>query len=149
MEGFASDNEWRRAYDEINAFEKMLTDDGTRVIKFFLHITPEEQLERFKARLHEPTKRWKLTYEDFRNRDKWDGYVKAAEDMFERTSTANAPWHVIGANSKKAARLQIMSILAEKLGEGVDIGAHPVSDDMLREAVKHFELPEDLKLPET
>jgi polyphosphate kinase 2 (PPK2 family) len=87
VEAFASTTEWHRAYDEINDFERMLLADGARLIKLFLHITPEEQLRRFRARLTDPLKRWKLSYEDFRNRGHWQDYQDAIEDMVEKTST--------------------------------------------------------------
>ena len=91
VEGFASDAEWNRAYDEINHFERLLVADGMRVVKLFLQITPEEQLRRFRARLNDPLKRWKLSYEDFRNRGHWREYQDAIEDMVEKTSTRRRP----------------------------------------------------------
>ncbi len=87
IEGFASDDEWRRAYREINEFERMLIDSGVRLVKVFLHITADEQLKRFRSRLTDPVKRWKLSYEDFRNRARWSDYETAIEDMMEKTST--------------------------------------------------------------
>ena len=100
VEGYASQAEWQRAYDEINDFERMLLADGMRLVKLFLHITPEEQLRRFRHRLTDPLKRWKLSYEDFRNRGRWQDYEKAIEDMVEKTSTRRAPWHLVPANNK-------------------------------------------------
>ena len=84
VEGFASEPEWMRAYEEINAFEKMLADSGTHLAKQFLVVDPEEQLERFAKRLKDPMKRWKLSADDFRNRDKWDAYRRATEEMLEK-----------------------------------------------------------------
>ena len=84
VEGFATKEEWMRAYDEINDFEKLLTDDHYIMGKFFYHISKEEQLKRFKDREKNPLKRWKITDEDWRNREKWDEYVEAMEDMFEK-----------------------------------------------------------------
>ncbi|WP_207484074.1 polyphosphate kinase 2 family protein [Arenibaculum pallidiluteum] len=126
VEGFAKPAEWKRAYDEINEFERLLIDDGARIVKLFLHITPEEQLERFRERLTNPYKRWKLTEEDLRNRAKWDDYVQAAEDMFDRTATTIAPWHAIPADSKWHARVRCLEIVTEALSEGVTIMPPPV-----------------------
>jgi len=97
--------EWQRAYNEINEFEQMLLEDSTRLAKIFLHITPEEQMRRFRARLTDPLKRWKLSYEDFRNRARWKDYEVAIEDMFERTSTDRASWYLVPANNKPFSRL--------------------------------------------
>lgn len=108
IEGFATTEEWERAYEEINQFEKLLTDDRYIIIKFWIHISSEEQLERFKARQTDPYKHWKLTEEDWRNREKWPAYVKAADDMFEKTNTKNAPWVLIEGNDKKYARIQVL-----------------------------------------
>jgi polyphosphate kinase 2 (PPK2 family) len=119
VEGFASETEWHRAYDEINRFEQMLLADGARLVKIFLHITPEEQLRRFRARLTDPLKRWKLSYEDFRNRGRWDEYEAAIEDMVERTSTHRSRWHVIPANNKPYGRLAALRIIADRLSKGV------------------------------
>jgi polyphosphate kinase 2 (PPK2 family) len=105
VEGFATEAEWRRAYREINEFERVLTDSGVRVIKLFLHITADEQVRRFRDRLINPLKRWKLSYEDFRNRAHRSGYVVAIEDMLEETSTKFAPWYLIPANDKHLHRL--------------------------------------------
>src|SRR6516225_2457531 len=100
VEGLASNQEWRRAYREINEFERMLIDSGIRLVKLFLHITPDEQIRRFRGRLADPLKRWKLSYEDFRNRARWSDYEAAIEDMMEKTATKGAPWHLIPANNK-------------------------------------------------
>ena len=91
VEGFAAAAEWRRAYEEINEFERMLLDDGVKLVKLFMHITPDEQMRRFRNRLTNPLKRWKLSYEDFRNRGRWKDYETAIEDMMEKTSTRRAP----------------------------------------------------------
>ena len=91
VEGFAAPAEWRRAYEEINEFERMLIADGVRLVKLFLHITPDEQMRRFRNRLANPLKRWKLSYEDFRNRGRWKDYETAIEDMMEKTSAAARP----------------------------------------------------------
>jgi len=115
VEGFASEAEWKRAYREINEFENVLTDDGTLILKFYLHIDKDEQLVRFNRRQADPYKHWKITEEDWRNRRNWDQHNKAAEEMFERTSTAAAPWYVIPANYKWYARLRMVKIVTEQV----------------------------------
>jgi PPK2 family polyphosphate:nucleotide phosphotransferase len=126
VEGYASPAVWKRAYQEINEFERMLIDDGARIVKLFFHITPEEQLERFRERLTNPYKRWKITEEDLRNRTRWDDYVHAAEDMFDRTSTTHAPWHAVPANSKWYARVRSLEIVNEALSRDVAITPPPI-----------------------
>lgn len=115
VEGFATDREWKRAYQEINDFERLLSDDGVIFIKFYLHISKDEQLYRFKRREADPYKHWKITDEDWRNRKKWDDHNNAAEDMFEKTSTDIAPWHVVPANFKWFARVRVVRIIADVL----------------------------------
>ncbi|MEI6557946.1 MAG: polyphosphate kinase [Rhodospirillaceae bacterium] len=115
VEGFALEEEWRRAYAEINAFEQQLTEHGIVVVKYWLHITPEEQLQRFRLRESIAYKRWKLTQEDWRNRDKWDAYESAVNDMIERTSTGAAPWTLVPANDKRHARLMVLETLCHRL----------------------------------
>ena len=114
VEGFATEPEWQRAYDEINDFEKLLSDDGTIVLKFWLHISPEEQLYRFERRLQDPTKRWKMNEEDWRNRAKWDHYITAIEDMLARTNTPYAPWTVVEGNDKHWARIRVIEAAIER-----------------------------------
>jgi len=118
--------EWKRAYREINEFERALVSDGIRLVKIFLHITPDEQTRRFKDRLTNPRKRWKLSYEDFRNRDRWKDYEVAIEDMMGQTSTKRARWYLVPANNKPYARLAAFSILADRLGEGVPPEPRPL-----------------------
>lgn len=108
VEGLARPAEWRRAYEEINAFERMLTDDGVRLAKFFLHIDRKTQLRRFKARQEDPFKQYKLGPEDWRNRSKWKRYEKAIQEMLDRTHRPDAPWHVVAANDKRHARLEVL-----------------------------------------
>jgi PPK2 family polyphosphate:nucleotide phosphotransferase len=108
VEGFATEAQWRRAYRELNEFERLLADDGTVILKFYFHITKEEQLARFKRREADPSKSWKISDEDWRNRRRWDEHNLAAEEMFERTSTPAAPWHLIAGNYKWHARLQML-----------------------------------------
>ncbi len=134
IEGFASDDEWRRAYREINEFERMLIDSGVRLVKVFLHITADEQLKRFRSRLTDPVKRWKLSSEDFRNRARWSDYETAIEDMMEKTSTKHAPWHLVPANNKPFGRVAVFRILKERLGEGVSLEPRPIDPALLKEA---------------
>ncbi len=115
VEGYAKDAEWKRAYDEINAFEKMLTDDGVRLVKFFLHIDRKTQLERFEARETDPLKQYKLSREDWRNRKRWRDYEDAIQDMLDRTHRPDAPWIVVPANDKKHARLVVLETCARVL----------------------------------
>ena len=115
VEEFASDKEWKRAYEEINQFEKLLVDDGAIVVKLYLHISKEEQLLRFKRREADPYKHWKITDEDWRNRRKWDEHNIAAQDMFEKTSTSIAPWGIIPANYKWHARVSVARSVIEAL----------------------------------
>ncbi|AMA63071.1 MAG: polyphosphate kinase 2 family protein [Kurthia gibsonii] len=108
IEGFATDAEWTRAYHEINEFERVLTDDHYIILKFWLQITDEEQLNRFNARENDPYKSWKLTDEDWRNRKKWPQYVQAANDMFAKTDHPNAPWILVAGNDKEYARIKVL-----------------------------------------
>jgi polyphosphate kinase 2 (PPK2 family) len=135
VESLALENEWRRAYEEINAFEKMLTDDGVRVVKLFLHITPEEQLRRFQARLSVPYKRWKLTLEDLRNRGRWGDYEVAVGDMLKRTHTPWAPWHVVPTNYKWYGRVNALKIITKTLKRGINLEA-PKTDPKIVAAIK-------------
>lgn len=111
VEGFAKSDEWKRAYREINEFERQLQDAGILMAKFWLHISPEEQLRRFEARKGTPHKTWKLTDEDWRNREKWDDYRKAVEEMLIRTSTLRAPWTIVESNDKCHARVKTLKTL--------------------------------------
>lgn len=115
VEGFATKSEWKRAYQEINQFEQWLTDDGYIMIKFWLHISKDEQLERFHDRIENPFKHWKITDEDWRNREKWDEYQLAAEEMFKKTNTEYAPWHLIEANYKWYARVKVLKMITETI----------------------------------
>src|SRR6266536_5210947 len=119
VEAYASPTEWQRAYDEINDFERILLADGMRLVKLFMHITPEEQMRRFRNRLTDPLKRWKLSYEDFRNRLRWQDYEKAIEDMVEKTSTKRVPWHLVAANNKPFGRLAALRVIVDRLSKGV------------------------------
>jgi len=115
VEKFCTEAEWKRAYREINEFERQLADDGTIILKFYLQITKEEQLDRFKRREADPYKHWKISEEDWRNRRHWDQHNEAAEEMFERTSTDHAPWIVVPANFKWYARVKVVKAVADRV----------------------------------
>jgi len=119
VEGFAREKEWRRAYAEINDFERRLCNHGIVVSKFWLHISPEEQARRFAEREQTPYKRWKLTEEDWRNRSRWGEYEQAVHDMVERTSTRGAPWHLVAADDKYNARATILETVVAQLAEAL------------------------------
>jgi polyphosphate kinase 2 (PPK2 family) len=140
VEGFAKPREWKRGYAEINEFERVLIEDGTRIVKIFLHITPAEQSRRFKERLTNPLKRWKLSYEDFRNRERWAEYERAIEDMIAETSHKRAPWHLIPANHKQFARLAALSIMARRLGKGVSLKPRPLDPAVAEQADRLFDM---------
>ena len=120
IEGFCSEDDWQRAYGEINEFEKELTDWGTVVLKFWIHIDPKTQLERFEARQNTPEKQWKITDEDWRNREKWPQYEKAVEDLLQKTSTSYAPWYIIESVDKKYARIRTLQIVTDALEKAVE-----------------------------
>jgi polyphosphate:AMP phosphotransferase len=115
VEGFASEAEWKRAFAEINEFEEQLTDHGILLLKYWVHVTKDEQLERFEARKQIPHKRWKLTEEDWRNREKWDDYEWAVNDIVEHTSTHSAPWVLVEGNDKRFSRIKVISTFCDRL----------------------------------
>lgn len=119
IEGFAKEHEWERAFDEIVEFEKELTSHGIALCKFWLHITKDEQLERFEDRGNTPHKAWKLTDEDWRNRDRWDQYVAAVNELVDRTSTQDAPWTLVEGNDKNYARVKIIQTVCETLERAI------------------------------
>jgi polyphosphate kinase 2 (PPK2 family) len=120
IEGLASPEEWERAYDEINGFERGLAAEGLVLVKFWLHVSSEEQLERFKKRESDPLKSWKLTDEDWRNREKRDLYCEAVEDMVAKTSVEpHARWHLIPADSKHYARVAVIDTVIAEIEEGM------------------------------
>jgi polyphosphate kinase 2 (PPK2 family) len=140
VEGFATEAEWRRAYREINEFERVLVDSGIRLVKLFLHITADEQQRRFRNRLIDPVKRWKLSYEDFRNRRRWPEYETAIEDMMAETSTERAPWHLIPANDKPYGRIAAFRIFEDRLGRNVSLEPRPIDPDLIKEAKRVLSL---------
>ena len=115
IEEYATTVEWQRAYDEINRFEQSLVDSQTIVVKIWLAISKDEQAVRFKEREETPHKRFKITPEDWRNREKWDDYLNAAADMFERTNTDYAPWYVIATDDKNTARIEVLKAILKQL----------------------------------
>lgn len=115
VEGLTAPDDWRRAYAEINDFEEQLREDGNILLKFWLHISADEQLRRFRERENVPWKRYKITPEDWRNRDRRPAYLEAADEMFARTSTAYAPWHIVAAEDKKCARLEVLRLYRDAL----------------------------------
>ncbi|MGD9736326.1 MAG: polyphosphate kinase 2 family protein [Solirubrobacterales bacterium] len=126
VESYASEEEWRRAYGEIAAFERMLVAEGTVLVKLWLHISAAEQLKRFEARAEDPLKTWKLTADDWRNRARRPEYEAAVEEMVARTSTAEAPWHLVSAESKRYARVAVMRLVIESIEAGMRrVGQEP------------------------
>jgi polyphosphate kinase 2 (PPK2 family) len=119
VEGFAEREEWMRAYDEINSFERSLVDEGMILIKLWMHISDEEQLKRFKRREKDPLKSWKLTEEDWRNREKRPEYEKAVDDMLARTDQPHAPWDVVAGESKGYARVNVIETVIGRIEEGM------------------------------
>jgi len=115
IEGFCSEPEWRRAFSEINEMERHIVNFGTILVKFWLHISPDEQLRRFEERQNTPYKQWKITDEDWRNREKWDQYRVAVEEMLLRTSTPHAPWTIVESNCKWYARVKALSTVIEAI----------------------------------
>jgi polyphosphate kinase 2 (PPK2 family) len=124
VEGFCSEAAWQRAYQEINEFERQLADFGTVLVKFWLHIDRDEQLRRFKDRQKNRFKQWKITDEDWRNREKWGSTEVAVIDMLQRTSTSYAPWTILEANCKLHARIKALRTVAEALERALDQAGH-------------------------
>jgi PPK2 family polyphosphate:nucleotide phosphotransferase len=120
---------WQRRYDHIVNFEQMLADEGTTIIKLFLHISRDEQRERLQARLDEPHKNWKFEAGDLRPRSKWDDYQKAFEEVLERTSTKDAPWYIIPADRKWYRNIAVSEILIKTL-EGLDMSYPPPAEGL-------------------
>lgn len=120
LEGFCSENDWKRAYNEINEFEKELSDWGAVIIKFWVQIDKDTQLERFTDRQNNPEKQWKITDEDWRNREKWDAYEGAVNEMLVKTSTTYAPWHILESVDKKYARIKALKIVIRELEKALE-----------------------------
>lgn len=120
IEGFCTESDWKRAFREINQFERQLVDFGTILFKFWIHISKEEQLARFESRAHDPLRKWKLTDEDWRNREKWGVYKQAVDEMLLKTSTLTAPWTIVEGDDKYYARVKILQTLVEKSSTELD-----------------------------
>ncbi len=120
VEGFASEEAWRRAYAEIVDLETTLAAEGMILVKFWMHVSPEEQLRRFEARQADPYKAWKLTEEDWRNRDKRQAYAEAVEEMLERTDTPDAPWHVVAGDDKRWARVDVVRTVCQAIEKALE-----------------------------
>ena len=138
VEGFATEAEWRKGYDEINEFEAQLTGSRTNLVKLFVHVTQEEQAKRFADRLNDPWKRWKTGVDDYRNRSKRKQYLAAMEDMFQQTDTRWAPWTVIDGNNKKAARIAAMTHVVETLEAAVPMTPPDLDPAVVKLAHKAF-----------
>ncbi|MEQ9490284.1 MAG: AMP phosphotransferase [Alphaproteobacteria bacterium] len=134
VEGYASEEEWMRAYREIREFEQQLLAEKFRIVKLCLQITKETQIERFRERFENPQKRWKLTAEDIRNREKWDDYQVAFDDMIRETDYDGAPWHRIDANSKKSSRIEGLKSIVKTLRKDIK----PVTRDLPPEVSAFF-----------
>lgn len=130
IEGFCTESDWRRAFREINQFERQLVDFGTILFKFWIHISKEEQLARFESRANDPLRKWKLTEEDWRNREKWDIYKVAVDEMLLKTSTITAPWTIVEGNDKYYARVKTLRTLVEKLS--TELEYDPFSEGLFK-----------------
>jgi polyphosphate kinase 2 (PPK2 family) len=131
VEGFCTETEWKRAFRELNDLERQLVNFGTIIVKFWIHISPEEQLRRFEERAETDIKQWKLTDEDWRNRAKWDQYLEAVDEMLIKTSTLRAPWTIVEGNSKHYARLRTLKTLVKVLSQALDYD--PFVEDVFQE----------------
>ncbi len=138
VEGYATEQQWRRAYDEINEYEAQQKEDGTTIVKLFVHTTQATQDERIQKRIQHPWKRWKTGADDFRNRARRADYLVAMTEMFGLTDTRWAPWHVIDGNNKKAARIAALSYIAKRLEKAVPITPPPADPALERLAKQAF-----------
>ena len=136
VEGLCTKDEWKRAYREINEFERQLADDGVRIVKLLVHVSAEEQKRRMIERLDDSTKNYKVGLEDFRNIAKRKQYLEAYDDMLERTDTDYAPWHVIASDDKMHARLTGLKIVAEEVGKGVELTVQKLEPEIAEAAFK-------------
>ncbi|HEX7976172.1 MAG TPA: hypothetical protein VF498_17315 [Anaerolineales bacterium] len=134
IEGFCSEAEWKRAYREINQFERQLVDFGSILFKYWIHIGKDEQLNRFESRAGDKLRSWKLTEEDWRNREKWGLYEDAVNEMLLKTSTISAPWTVVEGNSKPYARVKVVKTLVDKLSQ--ELGLDPFAPEAANENKK-------------
>jgi polyphosphate kinase 2 (PPK2 family) len=133
VEGYASPEQWQRAYDEIVGMERSLSAEGMILVKFWLHVSPEEQLRRFERRRQDPDRAWKLTDEDMRNRGKRAAYEEAVEEMLRRTDHPDAPWHVIAAENKRFARVAVVTAVCDAIEDGMRSRGMPVPPPLKRD----------------
>jgi polyphosphate kinase 2 (PPK2 family) len=136
VEDFCAKDEWKRAYREINEFERQLTDDGVRVVKLLMHTSEEEQKKRIVSRMENPKKHYKVGLEDFRNLRRRKDYLAAFDDMLAKTDTNLAPWHVIASDDKRRARIEALKVVAKVLGRGVSIDLPPLNPEVVEAARK-------------
>jgi len=136
VEKLIGKNDWRRAYREINEFERMLVDDGVRLVKIFLHVSAEEQLKRLSDRIADPLKHWKIESADIVNYARRDAYIEAMDEMLENTSTDAAPWHAIAGEHKWFARVAAIETAVVVLGKGLELGPPPVDKSVEKTARK-------------
>ena len=122
IEGFAREDEWKRAYQELNDFEQQLSEDGVIVLKFWLHISKEEQLRRFERRMETEYKRHKMNEEDWRNREQWGEYETSVGDMLMLTDKSRAPWYLVPAEDKRYARLQVLKLSCRRIAAALKKG---------------------------
>ncbi|MBM3487505.1 MAG: polyphosphate kinase [Alphaproteobacteria bacterium] len=141
VEGFATEREWSRAYAEINTFERMLIEDGVKVVKVFLHVSAAEQRRRFAERITDPYKRWKITAEDICNSTRRKDYVAAIEDMLAETTTEVAPWAVIAADDKHYARVEAAEVVSDALANGFDLSPPPIDPAVAKAAEEVMGMP--------
>jgi polyphosphate kinase 2 (PPK2 family) len=132
IEGLCAEAEWKRAYREINQFERQLSDFGTIVLKFWLHISKDEQSRRFQERAMTPYKAWKLTDEDWRNREKWDLYEMAVEEMLLKTSTLTAPWTIVEGTDRLWARVKVLRTAVDRLCQELNCAPEILTGDLTR-----------------
>lgn len=123
---------WRQGYDEINNFERLLVDDGIRLVKLYLHVSADEQRRRLAERVENPHKNWKISAADFRNNLQRDAYIAATTEMLEKCSTAAAPWHVIAADDKRHTRISVLETVTTVLSQGIDLTPRPLDNETLR-----------------
>jgi polyphosphate kinase 2 (PPK2 family) len=138
VEGYCSESEWKRGYDEINEFEAQQIDSGTNMVKLFIHITQETQDEQLAQRLNTPWKRWKTGKDDYRNRARRDDYLEAMHDMFKHCDTRWAPWKVIDGNNRKAARIAALTYIAETLEKKVPMDMPEADPEVVKLAKDAF-----------
>ena len=136
IEGFCTKEEWKRAYREINEFERLLAEDGVRIVKLLVHVSAAEQKRRMIDRLEDPTKHYKVGLEDFRNIAKRKQYLEAYDEMLEKTDTEYAPWHVIASDQKKHARLAGVKVIVDELSRGVKVAQQQLDPAVAEAAFK-------------